>query len=328
MPEKKGLPRHYAKAVRETLFGGVDVCPVLPYDRPPAKARLMGQGVLRSFSFSGAQDKYSMVLDAEQKVLRYRREGEQGGYILKPCPTDAYMPHRKDAPANEALCMDIVRRLFRLPAAACTLCYFGNGEAAYLTRRFDRVEGAENLHMEDFAAILGMQGGSSGRKYSYSYEALATAIRETSTAPAADALRFFRMVVINYLLCNGDAHLKNFALLGQTGGTMVLSPAYDIMNTRLHVQDADFAMEKGLFEDGRPAPEGNIAAYFRDWAECIGVSPRTAWAFLRAAADKQPRIEEMVAQSALSRKAQKAFLLTTRQRFKALRAGLGADGTA
>lgn len=326
MPERKELPQHYAKAVRTAMFDGVDVCPVLPYDRPPAKARLTGQGVQRSFSFSGAQDKYSMVLDAEHKVLRYREEGEQGGYILKPCPTDAYMPHRKDAPANEELCMDIVRRLFRQPAAACALCYFGNGEAAYLTRRFDRVAGEENLHMEDFAAILGMQGGSSGRKYSYSYEALATAIRETSTAPAADVLRFFRMVLINYLLCNGDAHLKNFALLGQTGGSMVLSPAYDIMNTRLHVQDADFAMEKGLFEDGHPAPDGNIASYFRDWAECIGVSPRAAMAFLRAAADKQPRIEEMVAQSALSRKAQKAFLLTTRQRFKALRAGLNQAG--
>lgn len=306
------------------MFDGADVSPVLPYDRPPAKARLTGQGLVRSFSFSGAQDKYSMVLDAEAKRLRYREDGEQGGFILKPCPTDAYMPHRKDAPANEALCMEIVRRVFRQPVAACALCYFGNGEAAYLTRRFDRVAGAENLHMEDFAAILGMQGGSSGRKYSYSYEALATAIRETSTAPAADVLRFFRMVLINYLLCNGDAHLKNFALLGQTGGSMVLSPAYDIMNTRLHVQDADFAMEKGLFEDGRTPHDGNLAAYFMEWAACIGLPESAAVAFLRSAVSKQSRIEDMTAKSTLSRKAQKAFLITTRQRFKNLKSGLAS----
>lgn len=324
MPAENKLPLHYPAAVRRMMFDGADVSPVLPYDRPPAKARLTGQGLVRSFSFSGAQDKYSMVLDTETKTLRYREDGEQGGFILKPCPTDAYMPHRKDAPANEALCMEIVRRVFRQPVAACALCFFGNGEAAYLTRRFDRVAGAENLHMEDFAAILGMQGGSSGRKYSYSYEALAAAIRETSTAPVADVLRFFRMVLINYLLCNGDAHLKNFALLGQTGGSMVLSPAYDIMNTRLHVQDADFAMEKGLFEDGRAPHNDNIAAYFREWAGCIGLPESAAVAFLRSALLKQPRIENIIAKSALSRKAQKAFLITTRQRFKSLKSGLNS----
>lgn len=320
----KTIPTRYPKNLRLSMFNGVEVSPLLPYDKPPAKARLTGQGMVRTFSFSGAQDKYSLVLDSEKGVLRYREDHEQGDYILKPCPTDAYMPHRLDAPANESLCMDIVRKVFRQPAAESTLCYFGNGEAAYLTKRFDRAAGGENLHMEDFAAVIGMQSasGTGGQKYRYSYEEIADAIRRVSTAGKADMLRFFRMVVINYLLCNGDAHLKNFALLGQTESSMLLSPAYDVMNTRLHVQDTDFAMEKGLFADARPVANDDMATYFLDWAECIGVPQKTALVFLLSAVGKLGCIEEMTAKSALSRKAQKAFLLTIRTRFKKLAEGL------
>lgn len=310
------LPRHYPLPLRGSMFGGADACPVLPYAQPPSKARYAGNGQRRSFSFSGAQDKYSMVLDGT--TLRYREEGEMGSYILKPCPADAYMPHRKDAPANEDLCMGIMRRIFRLPTAESTLCYFGNGEAAYLTRRFDITPRGTTLHMEDYAALTDLQAVDSGRKYCYSYEELAAAIAGTSNAPAADILRFFRMVLANFLLCNGDAHLKNFALLGEDAGNMVLSPAYDVMNTRLHVQDADFALDRGLFADARQPGEGGMARHFLDWAAAIGIRPATAASTLKSYTAKRPRIEEAVAQSALSRTAQKAFLLTVRTRFKAL----------
>lgn len=61
--------------------------------------------------------------------------------------------------------------------------------------------------------------------------------------------KFFSLVVFNYLFSNGDAHLKNFSLLESTNGDYLLSPAYDLINTKLHVDDTDFALEKGLFAD-------------------------------------------------------------------------------
>ncbi len=33
------LPKHYPRTVRVRMFNGADVCPVLPYDRPPGKAQ-------------------------------------------------------------------------------------------------------------------------------------------------------------------------------------------------------------------------------------------------------------------------------------------------
>jgi serine/threonine-protein kinase HipA len=89
--------------------------------------------------------------------------------------------------------------------------------------------------------------------------------------------KYFSLVVFNYLFSNGDAHLKNFSLLESSEGDYLLSPAYDLVNTKLHIDDNDFALNKGLFAD-----EYKSAAYqknghpsvidFIEFAKRIGVS--------------------------------------------------------
>ena len=61
--------------------------------------------------------------------------------------------------------------------------------------------------------------------------------------------KYFSLVVFNYIFSNGDAHLKNFSLLETSRGDYMLSPAYDLLNTRIHVNDTDFALDRGLFID-------------------------------------------------------------------------------
>ena len=59
--------------------------------------------------------------------------------------------------------------------------------------------------------------------------------------------KYFSLVVFNYLFSNGDVHLKNFSLLESSNGDYLLSPVYNLVNTRLHVDDKEFALNKGLF---------------------------------------------------------------------------------
>jgi serine/threonine-protein kinase HipA len=51
-------------------------------------------------------------------------------------------------------------------------------------------------------------------------------------------VNFFELVLFSFLTGNADMHLKNFSLLEQPGLGMVLSPAYDLVNTVL-VNPAD-----------------------------------------------------------------------------------------
>lgn len=65
-----------------------------------------------------------------------------------------------------------------------------------------------------------------------------------------DVARFFRLVVFNFITLNDDAHLKNFSLINKDEEYR-LSPAYDLINTSLHlVEPRIFALDKGLFREG------------------------------------------------------------------------------
>lgn len=57
--------------------------------------------------------------------------------------------------------------------------------------------------------------------------------------------RFFELVVFNYIYGNGDDHLKNFSLI-RLGDDYRLSPAYDLLNTSLHVNGDDLGLDGGL----------------------------------------------------------------------------------
>lgn len=83
-------------------------------------------------------------------------------------------------------------------------------------------------------------------KYTGSYEDAAMLIRKNVVAWKVEMSNFFMLVVFNYLFSNGDAHLKNFSLQQTTGGDYILTPAYDLLNTSIHIDDGDFALKEGL----------------------------------------------------------------------------------
>lgn len=310
------LPKHFSAEQRRALFGGRDVSPILPYPHAP-QPQNAGEGVQR-FSISGTQLKSSLVED--NGVLRYAEDGEQGQFILKPRPHG--LQRCADAPANEWVSMMLAQRCFQVETAACGLCYFGDGRAAYLTRRFDIAPNGTKRHKEDLMTLSARRNTYSGDKYESSYEEAARLIRTFSSTANVDLLLFFKLIVASYLLCNGDAHLKNIALLEDSLGQMRLAPAYDIMNTRLHVTDSVFALKKGLFESGA-APIGNdMGSFFLRWAGQIGIQPSIALHVLRLFANREKDVTAGIAASPLSEQGKRTYLYHTRPRFAALRRGL------
>lgn len=187
------------------------------------------------------QSKYGLVIDNNMFVLA--QEEEQSTYILKPKPAGLRLPG--EIPANENLTMQIAEQVYDIETASNALCFFENGEIAYITRRFDIDKLDNKLRMEDFASLAGIASGTNlGMKYDYSYEEMAELIEKYIPAWRIEMVKFFRQVVFNFLFSNRYAHLKNFSILETPDGDFKLSPAYDLLNTRLHVDDSDFALEK------------------------------------------------------------------------------------
>ena len=174
------------------------------------------------FSISGVQRKLSLV----KKNGVFETTNTGGEYILKPA--DAIWDQ---VPENEHLCMSLADD-FSINVPDNMLVKLADDSIAYVVRRFDR-EKKVKFPVEDFCQALNL---SSTSKYSGSYENIVKGIDLYSSAPGLDKITFFRMLIYNFLICNNDAHYKNFSLLN-TGNGYRLSPAYDLVNTFLILEN-------------------------------------------------------------------------------------------
>ncbi len=266
----------------------------------------------KRISISGVQEKLSFIL--EKNELRLTKEGEQGTYLLKPIPRD--LKQVGQVPANEHLTMQIAKQIYGIKVAENALIFFQDGSPAYITKRFDVKEDGSKWGTEDFASLAGRSKDSDGSnfKYEYSYEEIGSLIRKYIAAWRVEIERYYRLVLFNYLFSNGDAHLKNFSILESTRGDYLLSPAYDLINTKLHVSDTDFALVKGLFKDdyksiaykksGHPGQED-----FNEFGRRIGVVESRIDKLLDPFLINHSGIEHLINRSFLNESCKRGYLV-------------------
>jgi serine/threonine-protein kinase HipA len=304
----------YSPACLRHLFNGKRVNHVLPYD-PPQLSEAVSEQFMdnrKRISISGVQEKLSFIL--EKNVLRLTRAGELGTYILKPIPRDVKKVDQ--VPANEHLTMQIAAQVYGLNTAGNALIFFKDGSPAYITKRFDVKADGGKWGKEDFATLAGKTKDNAGPnfKYEYSYEAIGRLMQQYVPAWRVEIEKYFALVVFNYLFSNGDAHLKNFSLLESTKGDYLLSPAYDLLNTRLHVNDTDFALDKGLFADGFRSEEYHRSGHpckadFVEFAKRIGVAESRIEKLLHPFLVKQDLVESLIGRSFLNEPSKMGYLL-------------------
>ena len=180
-------------------------------------------------SISGIQPKLSVKLDEKQNMLILAAEG--GEYILKP-----QNPAFPNIPENEQCCMDIAKEL-NIEVPLHCLISLKDKSLAYVVKRFDR-EKSVKIHQEDFGQILEQTD-----KYKGSVEQIGRKLKEISSAPGYDVQLLFERVVLSFILGNGDAHLKNYSIAYRDKDNIRLTPAYDIVCSKLVIPgDEDSAI--------------------------------------------------------------------------------------
>ena len=131
-------------------------------------------------------------------------------------------------------------------------------------------------------------------------------------AAPIDLLRFFRLVVFNFISLNDDAHLKNFTLVN-VGEEYHLSPAYDLINTSLHLlKPGIFALDKGLFREGMSFSDTRTIhrADFEEFGKRIGLSEKLIKRELDRFASKHPLIDKLINRSFLSDDLKRQYCLS------------------
>ena len=297
----------YSPAARKLLFDGREVSHVLDFDSPnndnPDNDSYLDH--VGRISLSGVQPKAGLVVNAENRLVK-PQEGERSTYILKPAPSSYALLERKYCPANEHLTMQLASQIYHIETAANGLCFFRDGEAAYLCRRFDVGPDGRKYQQEDFASLAGLTKANGGDDYKYSnlsYEECADIIRKYVKAAPIEIFKFFRIVVFNYLTLNDDAHLKNFSLIKGDDGEYKLTPAYDLLNTSLHLSMPHiFALDKGLFKEGMTLSDTRTITRqdFEEFGRRIGLPDRVIKRELDYFATEHPMARELINRSFLS----------------------------
>jgi serine/threonine-protein kinase HipA len=201
-------------------FFGTKKAPRLEYSFDQME-ELAKNVVERSIAVPGVQPKLSLSYINED-VGRLTVVGALGGnFILKP-PSKDY----KEMPQNEHVTMRIAEA-FGINTVKSSLIQLQSGELSYITKRIDRTEKGEKIHMIDMFQVL-----EAVDKYKSSMEKIGKALSDYSDDTLLDKLYFFELTVFSYLTGNNDMHLKNFSMIDMETH-WALAPAYDLLNVNL-----------------------------------------------------------------------------------------------
>jgi serine/threonine-protein kinase HipA len=177
-------------------------------------------------SIQGVQPKLSAVLKLKDSCFALVDRG--GRFILKPNPL-AY----EEVPANEALTMRMAAEAgIEVPAHG--LLRAKDASWVYFVKRYDRVGRTGKVHVEDFAQL---SGATRETKYDSSLEQVVQLLEQFCTFPAIEKPKLAKRLLFCFLTGNEDMHLKNFSVWMQDG-VVSLTPAYDLLNSTLVLENA------------------------------------------------------------------------------------------
>ena len=190
-------------------------------------------------SLSGIQKKVSVSLSIDRATLQVAALG--GRYVLKPqTGTHPAVPENEHVTTRIAQLVDIEVSPFGLVSLK-------DGSLAYIVRRFDRLPDGHKLRQEDFCQLAEL---SPKEKYDGgSAELCVKLVRKYAPEAPIEILKLYRLLVFTWWSGNGDMHLKNFSLLAGEDGIHRLTPAYDLVCTRLVIPDDPLALPLGGKKD-------------------------------------------------------------------------------
>ncbi|HEV8016077.1 MAG TPA: HipA domain-containing protein [Stellaceae bacterium] len=160
-----------------------------------------------------------------------------------------------------------------------------NGRHHFLTKRFDRLDGGEKLHMQSLAALAHFDFNNAS---AYSYEQAIMTIRQLEL-PMETIEEQFRRTAFNIIGRNQDDHVKNIGFLMDKAGSWSLSPAFDVSYS--YNPDGSWTSEHQMSMNGKR--DGFTAADFTEFAEVAGLKRGRGKAILQEVADAFSKWEEV-----------------------------------
>ena len=198
------------------------------------------------FSLGGSQLKFSMIDRGGRFTLD---EGDEEWIVKPPHPT------HPDLPLNEYTMMRLAAaagvqipevRLVKLEdidlAGLPGMAIQRSEAQAYAVKRYDRTARGR-VHVEDFAQVFSVHADQEYK--ATNYDTIGRLIFDLFPERFTQLAEFVRRLVVNILIGNGDAHLKNWSVIYPDKINPRLAPAYDLVSTIHYVRNDSLALNLG-----------------------------------------------------------------------------------
>ena len=198
------------------------------------------------FSLGGSQLKFSMIDRGGRFTLD---EGDEEWIVKPPHPT------HPDLPLNEYTMMRLAAaagvqipevRLVKLEdidlAGLPGMAIQRSEAQAYAVKRYDRTARGR-VHVEDFAQVFSVHADQEYK--ATNYDTIGRLIFDLFPDRFTQLAEFVRRLVVNILIGNGDAHLKNWSVIYPDKINPRLAPAYDLVSTIHYVRNDSLALNLG-----------------------------------------------------------------------------------
>ncbi|MCX6308233.1 MAG: HipA domain-containing protein, partial [Bacteroidia bacterium] len=212
-----------------------------------------------------------------------------------------------EMPENEHVSMRIAES-FGIRVVPSSLIRLASGELAYLTRRIDRTDSGEKIHMLDMFQIT-----EAFDKYKSSMEKVGKALHLYSGNTLLDKIFFFELSVFSFLTGNNDMHLKNFSMIEGPSG-WALAPAYDLLN--VSILNPDDTEELALTLCGKKKKIGKV--HFEQLGKGMGLTDKQIQGVFNRMTKYRPSALEWIDKSFLSDEMKNAYKLVLKNKYEQL----------
>lgn len=228
-------------------------------------------------SLAGVQDKLALAVSTDNSSYRIPLKGQLSNLIVKlPAAGD------DSQVMNEYACMQLaalagVQVAHCRPALMENLTVYprlvdaiGREKRFLAVDRFDR-EASGAVHVEDACQLLTLMPS---QKYAgdRQFTSLLALLNQLSPLGIQDVRQLLIRRVVNTLLGNSDAHLKNIGILYADGVRPQLSPAYDIVCVSALAHFRGLAVNVAIDR----YQKSETVSQYEDLAKEAGISPRIA----------------------------------------------------
>lgn len=286
-------------------FFGTTTPPKMPYTIDQM-GELAKNVVERSVAVPGVQPKLSMSLVKETEEhadTRLTVVGALGGkYIFKP-PTKQF----REMPENEHLTMKMAEA-FGIKVVPSSLIKLASGELSYVTKRIDRTEKGDKIHMLDMFQIT-----EAFDKYKSSMEKVGKALDSYSSNTLLDKIFYFELAVFSFLTGNNDMHLKNFSMIESSSG-WILAPAYDLLNVSILLPEDNEELALTLEGKKRKLKK----EHFEHLGKVLGLTDRQIQGVFRRMFKNESRAIKWIDNSFLSNDMKQAYKDILKTRYERL----------